>query len=106
MKILAIETSCDETGMALIEAEENEQPKVLANLVRSQIELHRPYGGMFPNLAKREHQRVLPILWQELLRTYHLKPKTLNLIAVTQGPGLSPCLWQGIEFTKKLHKDL
>ena len=96
MKILAVETSCDETAMAVIEAEENQPPKVLANLVRSQIKLHQPYGGVFPNLAKREHQRVLPILWRELLKTYHLKPKTLNLIAVTQGPGLSPGFWQGL----------
>lgn len=108
MKILAIETSCDETGLALIEAQgtKKREIKVLANLVRSQIEKHRPYGGVVPNIAKREHKKVLPLLWRKLTKTYHLKPKTLGLIAVTQGPGLSPCLWAGINFAEELANEL
>ena len=89
MKILAIETSCDETGLAIIEADDK-NIKVLANLVRSQIELHRPYGGVFPNLAKREHARVLPLMWAEIKEAG--LEKGVNVVAVTKGPGLSPCL--------------
>ena len=104
MKILAIETSCDETGIAVIEATEVQPPLVLANLVRSQIELHKPYGGVFPNLAKREHIKTLPLLWEKI-RKEKLENK-IDLIAVTQGPGLSPCLWAGISFAENLAKKL
>lgn len=104
MKILAIETSCDETGIAIIEAAENKTPKTLINLVRSQIELHKPYGGVFPSLAKREHIKVLP----EILNILENKKllENIDLVAVTQGPGLSPCLWAGISFAKDLAEKL
>lgn len=107
MKILAIETSCDETGLALIE-EKQCKIKVLANLVSSQIEAHRPWGGVVPNLAKREHQKALPLLWQQLsmsLRSQAHANKLfgdIDLIAVTNGPGLAPCLWTGINFAQEL----
>lgn len=129
MKILAIETSCDETAIAILDIEENEKGifiRVLANEILSQIELHRPYGGVYPNLAKREHEKNLkPILEKALLaaesRSDSLvrQPSGLGLtrsslsnsaatpidcIAVTQGPGLEPCLWTGINFAKDLGK--
>ncbi len=107
MKILSIETSCDETALALIEANgglKNPRFKILKNLVASQIKIHQPFGGVVPNLAKREHIKNLPILFKKL------KPKTSNLktdlIAVTIGPGLEPCLWAGIEFAKDLYKSV
>ncbi|MBI2052545.1 MAG: tRNA (adenosine(37)-N6)-threonylcarbamoyltransferase complex transferase subunit TsaD [Candidatus Sungbacteria bacterium] len=111
MKILAIETSCDETGMALIESNAKGKIDVLANLVSSQIETHRPYGGVVPNLAKREHLKNLPLLWQQLSmsqRSYsHAKfPEDIDLIAVTNGPGLAPCLWAGINFAQELAQKL
>src|SRR3989338_4816770 len=66
MRILAIETSCDETGVAVIDASGSiVRPnfRVLANVVASQVEIHKPYGGVVPNLAKREHQRnLVPVL--------------------------------------------
>ncbi|MDP3710140.1 MAG: tRNA (adenosine(37)-N6)-threonylcarbamoyltransferase complex transferase subunit TsaD [bacterium] len=106
MIILAIETSCDETGLALIETDHKNKVKVLANLLSSQIEVHRPYGGVVPNLAKREHIKNLEVLWKKLLVTCNLKLETLDLIAVTQGPGLAPCLWAGINFAADLAKKL
>ena len=108
MKILAFETSCDETGIALIE-EKQGQVKVLANLVASQTETHRPYGGVVPNLAKREHQKNLPLLLDQLtvsLRSYAHGIENVDLIAVTQGPGLAPCLWAGINFAQELAQKL
>ncbi|MFY9493104.1 MAG: tRNA (adenosine(37)-N6)-threonylcarbamoyltransferase complex transferase subunit TsaD [Minisyncoccia bacterium] len=109
MKILAIETSCDETGLALIESNDKGQIKVLANLVASQIETHRPFGGVVPNLAKREHQKNLPLLLDRItvsLRSYAHGIENIDLIAVTQGPGLAPCLWAGINFAQELAQKL
>lgn len=104
MKILAIETSCDETAIALVEAKggiKKPQFKVLENIVSSQIAIHRPFGGVVPNLAKREHQLNLPKIWEQLKK----KKIKFDLIAVTVGPGLEPALWAGIEFAKQLSKE-
>lgn len=123
MIILAIETSCDETAIALVEAKgglKNLRFKILKNLVASQIKIHQPYGGVVPNLAKREHLKNLPILLQRIknkeLRikekiksTIQKKSSILNsidLIAVTIGPGLEPALWTGINFAKELYQEL
>jgi N6-L-threonylcarbamoyladenine synthase len=106
MRILGIETSCDETGLAIIEAEGGlikPQFKVLRNLVASQIKIHRPFGGVVPNLAKREHLKNLPLLFKKLTAN---ELKTIKLISVTVGPGLEPALWTGINFAKGLSAKL
>ena len=120
MNILAIETSCDETGIALLRATGGlRAPKfsVLENLVSSQIAIHRPFGGVVPNLAKREHLKNLPLLWQRIMiqdsrikNKKILNPESLfmnhvDLISVTVGPGLEPALWTGIEFAKKIAEE-
>lgn len=105
MKILAIETSCDETSIALVEASggfTNPKFKILENLVSSQIKIHAPYGGVVPNLAKREHLRNLPILWRQIAK----RKGQIDLIAVTVGPGLEPALWTGINFAEDLYNQL
>ncbi|MEK7657989.1 MAG: tRNA (adenosine(37)-N6)-threonylcarbamoyltransferase complex transferase subunit TsaD [Patescibacteria group bacterium] len=107
MRILAIETSCDETALAIVEAKgglKNPRFKILKNLVASQIKIHRPFGGVVPNLAKREHLKNLPILYKKLVASGN----TLNpdLIAVTVGPGLEPALWTGINFAREIYSDL
>ncbi|MBI5733032.1 tRNA (adenosine(37)-N6)-threonylcarbamoyltransferase complex transferase subunit TsaD [Candidatus Jorgensenbacteria bacterium] len=110
MKILAIETSCDETAIALLKAtgrlnSQTNKPrfKILKNLVSSQISIHRPFGGVVPNLAKREHLKNLPIVFERIASDpYQLKP---DLVAVTVGPGLEPALWTGVNFAKEIrHK--
>ncbi len=123
MKILAIETSCDETAIALVKAGGGLKApkfKVLKNLVASQIAIHRPFGGVVPNLAKREHAKNLPILFGKIFKISNfkflisnqfskpqlLKLKDVDLVAVTVGPGLEPALWTGINFAENLHKDL
>ena len=110
MKILAIETSCDETAIALVEAKggiQNPRFKILKNFVSSQIEIHRPFGGIVPNLAKREHLRNLPILYNKILKAKSHKLKAdLDIIAVTVGPGLEPALWTGINFAKEIYKSI
>ncbi|TSC69653.1 MAG: putative tRNA threonylcarbamoyladenosine biosynthesis protein Gcp [Parcubacteria group bacterium Gr01-1014_56] len=99
MKVLAIETSCDETGIAIVEGEKISDGfsfTVHKNVLLSQAALHAEFGGVYPNLAKREHQKNLPVLYEQF------KDEVVDAIAVTQGPGLEPALWTGIEFAKKV----
>ncbi|MFH1201136.1 MAG: tRNA (adenosine(37)-N6)-threonylcarbamoyltransferase complex transferase subunit TsaD [bacterium] len=103
MKILSIETSCDDTGISILEAKggmTNASFKVLANNSNSQINLHIPFGGVVPMLAKREHIKNLPVLLNKVLKKSKLEKP--DLIAVTSGPGLEPALWTGIVFAKEL----
>ncbi len=109
MNILAIETSCDETAIAILECEgglEKPQFKVLAEEVSSQIETHRPFGGVVPNLAKREHIQNLPIVYEQVKSKLQNPNTKIDLVAVTVGPGLEPCLWTGINFAENLAKEL
>ncbi|MDE2019514.1 MAG: tRNA (adenosine(37)-N6)-threonylcarbamoyltransferase complex transferase subunit TsaD [Patescibacteria group bacterium] len=114
MTILAIETSCDETGIALLKAEgglKNPRFEVLKSLVASQIKIHRPFGGVVPNLAKREHIKNLPILYRKLFEERNngkgkKKKENIDLITVTVGPGLEPALWTGITFAENLAREL
>jgi N6-L-threonylcarbamoyladenine synthase len=96
--ILGIETSCDETGAAVVRS----GTQILSNVVASQIATHQPYGGVVPELASREHLRALvPVVRQALAeagQTY----QSLDAIAVTQGPGLAGALLVGISFAKAL----
>jgi tRNA N6-adenosine threonylcarbamoyltransferase len=106
MNIIAIETSCDETGIALLAASGGIRAprfRVVDNLVTTQIPIHREFGGVVPNLAKREHLKNLPILFARLrARHPRLKP---DMITVTVGPGLEPALWTGITFAQSLAKE-
>jgi len=146
MKILSIETSCDESAISILEVKggiKNPTFKILGNALRSQIKIHEQYGGVFPMMAKREHQKNLtPLLLKVLkesnflntksetlnpkkLKTRNLKLETIlaretdllvhfkkhvinikkpaiDLIAVTNGPGLEPALWVGINFAQAL----
>lgn len=115
MKILAIETSCDETAIALVEAKGNPlikshsaswRIKIIKNLVASQIKIHAPFGGVVPNLAKREHLKNLPILFEKAISNNQQLIIKLDLVAVTVGPGLEPALWTGINFAKEIYKEI
>ena len=103
MIILSIDTSCDDTCIAVLKIEKK-KIKVLSNIVSSQIEIHKEYGGVFPSLAKREHEKnLVPVLKQALKNARRKeKFKKPDLIAVTIGPGLEPCLWVGLNFAKSL----
>jgi len=110
MIILAIDTSCDDTCIAILKIK-NQKSKigdarfdVLSNIVSSQVEVHQKYGGVYPTLAKREHQKNLVPVLKKALRQAQGKQKfeKPDLIAVTVGPGLEPCLWVGVNFAKAL----
>jgi N6-L-threonylcarbamoyladenine synthase len=96
--ILGIESSCDETGAAVVRSGQ----EILSNVVASQIATHQPYGGVVPELASREHLRAMvPVVRQALAdagQTY----ASVDAIAVTQGPGLAGALLVGISFAKAL----
>lgn len=101
MNILSIETSCDETAIAIINTKNN-KTEILANIVSSQVELHAEWGGVVPNLAAREHTKnILPVL-KEALETAKLTKDNIDLISVTQGPGLIPALLVGVTTAKSL----
>lgn len=144
MKLLAIETSCDETAVAILECTGDEKDAsfiVLGNALLSQISLHQQYGGVFPALAKREHaknlvpimqaaleeaellkedtQTISPEVQQELATLLEREPElheqlmaflaesevpAIDAIAVTNGPGLEPALWVGVNFARALSK--
>ena len=147
MIICSIETSCDETAIAIAEfsgSKKRPALRVLSHIVSSQVKLHAKFGGVVPNLAKREHDKnLVPILLraltearfsnsgfqnpnykqkqkskiqklekilereQELLKKFKkyimpLQPPPVDAIAVTEGPGLAPALWVGLNFAKAL----
>ena len=106
MKILAIETSCDDTCVAILEAKPNKTGVsfvIHSQVVQSQP-IHTNYGGVFPAMAKREHMKNIGPVYEEAMRKAK-KPK-IDIIAVTVGPGLEPALWVGIVFAEELAKKL
>jgi N6-L-threonylcarbamoyladenine synthase len=96
--ILGIESSCDETGAAVVRS----GMQVLSNVVASQIAMHEPYGGVVPELASREHLRAIVPVVRQALAEAGQKYDSVDAIAVTQGPGLAGALLVGISFAKAL----
>ena len=93
--ILGLESSCDETGVALVRAEAGGVPKLLAHALHSQIEMHQAYGGVVPELASRDHiRRVLP-LTEAVLQQSGERLDAVDVVAYTRGPGLAGALLVG-----------
>jgi len=97
MLILSIDTSCDETSVAI-----TEDLQVVANVISSQIELHKKWGGVVPSIAKRAHQENLEPTIKEALFQAKVEPENLDAIAVTYGPGLAIALEVGINRAKEM----
>jgi len=95
---LGIETSCDETGIGIVE----DGRRVLANVVASSQQVHRPYGGVVPELAARAHVEVLWSVLEDALAEAGVALAELDAIAVTRGPGLPGALLVGLAFAKGL----
>jgi N6-L-threonylcarbamoyladenine synthase len=98
MKLLAIETSCDETAAAVLD----DDGRVLSNIVLSQDEVHAPYGGVVPELASRQHIRSIAPIVRESLQAAGTALDAIDCFAVTQGPGLIGSLLVGLSFAKGL----
>jgi len=103
---LAVETSCDDTSVSVLRATEAsgllQKIVAVSNVVSSQTELHKGYGGVYPSLAKREHKKNLPVVFDAAMGATDISK--IKFIGVTKGPGLDPCLWTGINFSQELAK--
>ena len=96
--ILAIETSCDETAVALV----RDGKELLSNVVSSQVEIHRRFGGVVPEVASRRHVEQMTFLLEEALQQAQIKAEEVDAVAVTQGPGLVGALLIGVTAAKTL----
>lgn len=97
-RILGIESSCDETAAAIVE----NGRKLLSNVVASQVDLHAQYGGVFPEMASRQHVLSIYPVVEKALKDAHLGIDDIDAIAVTQGPGLAGSLVVGVNMAKGL----
>ena len=97
-RILGIETSCDETAAAVVD----DGRRALSNVVASQADLHAHYGGVFPEVASRQHVKVIDAVVEAALKQAHVELKHVNAIAVTRGPGLPGSLVVGLNMAKGL----
>ncbi len=97
MKVLAIETSCDETSVAIVEGN-----KIHCNLVATQEMVHAPFGGVVPELASRRHIEILPHLTKKALRETEISLKNIDGVAATNSPGLLGALLVGLAYAKAL----
>lgn len=98
MRVLGIETSCDETGVAIYDSEQG----LLSHALYTQIPIHKEYGGVVPELASRDHVRKTLPLIQEVMLNAHTKPEHINGIAYTAGPGLVGALLVGATIARSI----
>jgi N6-L-threonylcarbamoyladenine synthase len=94
-RILGIESSCDETGVALVQLDEGGPPRLLAHALHSQIDMHQAYGGVVPELASRDHIRRVVPLTRQVMAEAGLVLSDVDLVAYTRGPGLAGALLVG-----------
>jgi len=95
MNVLGIESSCDETGVALVRIDGQDPPQLVAQALHSQIDMHADYGGVVPELASRDHIRRVVPLTRHVLRDAGIDADQIDLVAYTQGPGLAGALLVG-----------
>jgi len=100
MRILGIETSCDETAAAIIEGDVNGSARIMSEHIASQIEIHAEYGGVVPEIASREHLQQLPPMVDEVMHEANLAWHDIESIAVTAGPGLMGALLVGVSWAR------
>ncbi|MBU1119643.1 tRNA (adenosine(37)-N6)-threonylcarbamoyltransferase complex transferase subunit TsaD [Patescibacteria group bacterium] len=95
--IIAFDTSCDDTSVAILEGR-----KVLSSVVSSQVEIHAQWGGVVPDIARREHEKNIPMVYEEALKKAKIKIEDVDYVAATYGPGLAIDLEVGLAFAKEL----
>ncbi len=99
MKILAIDTSCDDTSVAI-----SDDLRILSNVFWSKMKLHESFGGVVPSEARRQHNEFLPLVMDKVFKESELNIRDIDYIAVTQGPGLAIALESGISYAVQLAK--
>ena len=102
VNVLGIESSCDETGVALVEVDGPGAPRLLSHALHSQVDMHQAYGGVVPELASRDHvRRVIPLL-RQVLAEAAVDRHAIDLVAYTRGPGLAGALLVGAGLAEAL----
>ncbi len=104
--ILGIETSCDETAASIIQQNKDENVKILSNIVSSQIDVHKEFGGVVPELAARSHAEKIDLITKKAISESGIKIKDIDAVAATAGPGLIVCLSVGFNFGKAIAASL
>ena len=104
--ILGIETSCDETAVSIIQDHESGIPKILSNIVSSQVDIHKEFGGVVPELAARSHVEKINLIAKKALDESNMRLENISAVAATAGPGLIICLSVGLNFGKALASSL
>ena len=100
--ILGIESSCDETAASLVTENEQRKPIVLSNIISSQINVHKEFGGVVPELAARSHMEKIDWIVKKAINDSGCKIEEIDAVAATAGPGLIVCLSVGLSFGKAL----
>jgi len=103
--ILGIESSCDETAASIVQ-EENGQIKILSNIVSSQFDIHKEFGGVVPELAARAHVEKIDLISEKAITESKIKLNEIDAVAATAGPGLIVCLTVGLNFGKTVAASL
>tara|TARA_B100000686_G_scaffold345000_1_gene428707 strand:- start:67 stop:1140 length:1074 start_codon:yes stop_codon:yes gene_type:complete len=100
--ILGIETSCDETAASIIQENGSNKPIILSNVISSQVEVHKEFGGVVPELAARSHIDKIDLIVKKAIVESKLKIEDIDAVAATAGPGLIVCLSVGLNFGKTI----
>lgn len=104
--ILGIESSCDETAASIITENEQGMPTILSSIVSSQVDVHKEFGGVVPELAARSHMEKIDLITKKAFNKSGVKMEELDAIAATAGPGLMVCLSVGLSFGKAMASSL
>tara|TARA_Y100001970_G_C14242683_1_gene865885 strand:+ start:2145 stop:3218 length:1074 start_codon:yes stop_codon:yes gene_type:complete len=104
--ILGIESSCDETSVSLVQENNIGNPSILSNIVSSQVEIHKEYGGVVPELAARAHIEKIDLITKRALKESNINLEDIDAVASTAGPGLIVCLSVGLNFGKAIARSL
>ena len=100
--ILGIETSCDETAVSIIQENGSDKPLILSNVVSSQVDVHKDFGGVVPELAARSHIEKIDLITKKAIDESKIKIEEIDAVAATAGPGLIVCLSVGLNFGKTI----
>ena len=98
--ILGIESSCDETAAAILTEDKNGKPIILSNIISSQVNVHKEFGGVVPELAARSHLEKIDLITKKAIKDSGIKTNEIDAVASTAGPGLIVCLSVGLSFGK------
>ena len=96
--ILGIESSCDETAASIVQENDEGNPVILSNIISSQIDVHKEFGGVVPELAARSHIEKIDLITKKAIDESGVKLEDLDAVAATAGPGLIVCLSVGLSF--------